>query len=183
MSGSGTREGPATRATRQRSALLELLQQSGDYYSARELHSILRGRGEAISLPTVYQALQFFLERGSIQVLYTADGGTRYRRCARPAATFISSAGCAGIPKKSPVTHSKTKLPTPRRTTDSPTYPQQLKSSESATDARDPMPQLPGTNHDRPPAESPPIEIDGKHACRDSFRRPDQTYNRLPEVG
>ncbi len=84
MSGNGTQEVPATRATRQRSALLELLQQSGDYYSARELHAILRGRGEAISLPTVYRALQFFLERGSIQVLHTVDGGTRYRRCARP---------------------------------------------------------------------------------------------------
>jgi Fur family ferric uptake transcriptional regulator len=72
---------PVTRATRQRAAILSVLQHSAHYRSAGQLYEILHGRGESISRATVYRALQFFLATGRLKVLHTADGETRYRWC------------------------------------------------------------------------------------------------------
>ncbi|WP_281356090.1 Fur family transcriptional regulator [Arthrobacter mobilis] len=69
--------------TRQRSALTALLEQTPDFRSAQQLHEMLRGQGEAISLATVYRALQAMAEEGEVDVLRGSDSELRYRRCRR----------------------------------------------------------------------------------------------------
>ncbi|WP_422746307.1 Fur family transcriptional regulator [Mycobacterium sp. WMMD1722] len=69
------------RATRQRAAITELLDELDDFRSAQELHDVLRQRGEGIGLTTVYRALQSMAEAGLVDVLRTDTGESVYRRC------------------------------------------------------------------------------------------------------
>ena len=69
------------RATRQRSAVAAALADSAEFRSAQDLHSLLRGRGEAIGLTTVYRTLQTMADAGEVDVLRQADGESVYRRC------------------------------------------------------------------------------------------------------
>jgi len=71
------------RATRQRAAVSEVLDQVDDFRSAQELHDLLRRGGESIGLTTVYRTLQSLSEAGAVDVLRTADGEAAYRRCSR----------------------------------------------------------------------------------------------------
>jgi len=73
--------GPRQRATRQRSAVSAVLDDMDDFRSAQELHDLLRHRGEAVGLTTVYRTLQSLAEAGEVDVLRTADGEAVYRRC------------------------------------------------------------------------------------------------------
>ncbi|WP_092530572.1 Fur family transcriptional regulator [Amycolatopsis arida] len=72
---------PGRRATRQRAAVVELLDEVDDFRSAQELHDELRKRGEGIGLTTVYRTLQSLSEAGEIDVLRTDSGEAIYRRC------------------------------------------------------------------------------------------------------
>ncbi|PRX47092.1 Fur family zinc uptake regulator [Prauserella shujinwangii] len=72
---------PGRRATRQRAAVVELLNDVDDFRSAQELHDELRRRGEGIGLTTVYRTLQSLSEAGEIDVLRTDSGEAIYRRC------------------------------------------------------------------------------------------------------
>jgi Fur family ferric uptake transcriptional regulator len=74
---------PGLRATRQRAAVVALLNQTDDFRSAQELHEQLRQRGEGIGLTTVYRTLQSLAEAHEIDVLRTAAGEAIYRRCSR----------------------------------------------------------------------------------------------------
>ncbi|MBO0678285.1 transcriptional repressor [Mycolicibacterium sp. S2-37] len=69
------------RATRQRAAITELLDELDDFRSAQELHDVLRQRGEGIGLTTVYRALQSMAEAGLVDTLRTDTGESVYRRC------------------------------------------------------------------------------------------------------
>jgi Fur family transcriptional regulator, ferric uptake regulator len=69
------------RATRQRAAVAALLTESEEFRSAQDLHLLLRGRGEAIGLTTVYRTLQAMADGGEVDVLRSGDGETVYRRC------------------------------------------------------------------------------------------------------
>lgn len=71
------------RMTRQRSAVAALLADVGDFRSAQQLHELLRDRGSEVGLATVYRTLQALAEAGDVDVLRTADGEARYRRCSR----------------------------------------------------------------------------------------------------
>lgn len=72
------------RMTRQRAAINALLEQTADFRSAQQLHGALRGRGESISLATVYRTLQSMAEEGEVDVLRAGhDSEVRYRRCLR----------------------------------------------------------------------------------------------------
>lgn len=71
------------RRTRQRSALDEMLERTGDFCSAQRLHAMLRDHGESISLATVYRTLQSMARDGEVDVLRTQDNESRYRRCLR----------------------------------------------------------------------------------------------------
>lgn len=70
------------RATRQRSAIVALLDEVDGFRSAQELHDELRSRGENIGLTTVYRTLQTLAAAGSVDSVRTDTGESVYRRCA-----------------------------------------------------------------------------------------------------
>lgn len=72
---------PGRRSTKQRAAVVELLNEVDDFRSAQELHDELRKRGGGIGLTTVYRTLQSLSEAGEIDVLRTGSGEAIYRRC------------------------------------------------------------------------------------------------------
>jgi Fur family transcriptional regulator, ferric uptake regulator len=69
------------RTTRQRSALLAVLEEPAGFRSAQELHTRLRERGEPVGLATVYRGLQALVESGEVDMLRGGDGEAAYRRC------------------------------------------------------------------------------------------------------
>jgi Fur family ferric uptake transcriptional regulator len=74
-------EVPGRRTTRQRSAVLALLEELDDFRSAQELYALLRARGDSVGLATVYRALQALADESQVDVLRNADGEAAYRRC------------------------------------------------------------------------------------------------------
>jgi Fur family transcriptional regulator, ferric uptake regulator len=72
---------PGQRATRQRAAVANLLEQLDEFRSAQELHEELRTRGEDIGLTTVYRTLQSLADAGEIDMLRIDSGEAVYRRC------------------------------------------------------------------------------------------------------
>lgn len=71
----------APRATRQRTAVLEVLQDATDFLSAQELHARLRTDGHSVGLSTVYRTLQSLAGTAEVDVVVAADGEARYRSC------------------------------------------------------------------------------------------------------
>ncbi|MGV9803165.1 Fur family transcriptional regulator [Mycobacterium sp. NPDC003449] len=71
----------ATRSTRQRAAIADLLGEIEEFRSAQELHDELRRRGEGIGLTTVYRTLQNMANVGAVDTLRTDTGESVYRRC------------------------------------------------------------------------------------------------------
>jgi Fur family ferric uptake transcriptional regulator len=81
MTGTGVRPAQATRATRQRAAVTELMDSITEFRSAQELHDELRRRGENIGLTTVYRTLQSMSAANLVDTLRTDTGESVYRRC------------------------------------------------------------------------------------------------------
>ncbi|RXR26135.1 transcriptional repressor [Oerskovia turbata] len=71
------------RMTRQRAAVSEALEDLPDFRSAQQLHELLRARGDAVGLATVYRTLQTMADGGDVDVLRTEDGENLYRKCER----------------------------------------------------------------------------------------------------
>ncbi len=69
------------RATRQRAAIVALLDAVDEFRSAQELHDELRRRGENIGLTTVYRTLQSLAAANRLDVVRTDTGESAYRRC------------------------------------------------------------------------------------------------------
>ncbi len=69
------------RATRQRTAIGELLDGLTDFRSAQDIHHLLRTAGDGIGLSTVYRTLQTLADAGEVDVIQTADGESVYRKC------------------------------------------------------------------------------------------------------
>ncbi|MGA9872367.1 MAG: Fur family transcriptional regulator [Rhodococcus sp. (in: high G+C Gram-positive bacteria)] len=69
------------RATKQRSAISDLLDNIDEFRSAQDLHDELRKRGEGIGLTTVYRTLQTLADAGTVDVLRIDTGESVYRRC------------------------------------------------------------------------------------------------------
>lgn len=69
------------RTTRQRTAVLETLQQLDNFLSARDIHRRLQERGEKVGLTTVYRTLQSLTEMKAVDVLHTDGGEALYRLC------------------------------------------------------------------------------------------------------
>lgn len=69
------------RATRQRSAVIEVLDDEAEFRSAQEIHQALRQRGSSVALSTVYRALAALTDDGTLDVLRKADGEQVFRRC------------------------------------------------------------------------------------------------------
>lgn len=83
MSEDGPRAtGTGVRATRQRGAIIELLDAVEEFRSAQELHDELRRRGDNIGLTTVYRTLQTLAAAEQIDMVRTDTGESVYRRCA-----------------------------------------------------------------------------------------------------
>ena len=76
-------EGPR-RQTRQRSAVLALLDDQDGFRTAQDLHALLRERGEAVGLATVYRALQALMDDG----LVDAFGPRRLTLISAPGASL-----------------------------------------------------------------------------------------------
>lgn len=71
------------RNTRQRSAVLALLEEIEEFRSAQEIHELLRQRGTAIGLTTVYRALQALADAEEIDVMRPPGADYQYRRCSQ----------------------------------------------------------------------------------------------------
>lgn len=71
------------RMTRQRAAVADALGDTDEFRSAQQLHELLRSRGDAVGLATVYRTLQALADGGDVDVLRSEDGESLYRRCAR----------------------------------------------------------------------------------------------------
>jgi len=72
---------PARRTTRQRSAVLAVLDDLEQFRSAQEIHAELVRRGDSVGLSTVYRSLAALATDGDIDTLLRDDGETLYRRC------------------------------------------------------------------------------------------------------
>lgn len=73
---------PPVRSTRQRAAIVALLDEVDGFRSAQELHDELRRRGTNIGLTTVYRTLQTLAGTDMVDTVRTDTGETVYRRCA-----------------------------------------------------------------------------------------------------
>ena len=71
------------RSTRQRAAIVALLEEVANFRSAQELHDELRRRGQSIGLTTVYRRLQSMAASGMVDTLRTENGESVYRRCSQ----------------------------------------------------------------------------------------------------
>lgn len=69
------------RPTRQRRAVAAVLDSLEDFRSAQEIHDLLKQRGEAVGLTTVYRTLQGLADSGEVDTLRNDDGESLYRRC------------------------------------------------------------------------------------------------------
>ncbi len=71
------------RLSRQRRYILELLWQSGEHLSAREIYDLLNRQGKPIGHTSVYQNLEALASHQVIECLDRADG-RRYGSCPHP---------------------------------------------------------------------------------------------------
>lgn len=71
----------APRSTRQRRAVVAILEDLDGFASAQEIHDILRRRGESVGLSTVYRSLQSLAMASEIDALRNDDGEVLYRQC------------------------------------------------------------------------------------------------------
>lgn len=69
------------RSTRQRTAILEVLQEADSFLSAQRLHDELRSKGMKVGLTTVYRNLQLMTDLDEVDVVRREDGEAMFRRC------------------------------------------------------------------------------------------------------
>ena len=75
--------GIGQRSTRQRTAVIDALDEIDDFRSSQELHDYLRGKGESVGLTTVYRTLTALADADEVDVIVREDGESVYRRCSR----------------------------------------------------------------------------------------------------
>lgn len=69
------------RTTRQRRAVAAVMDELDGFASAREIHDVLRDRGESVGLSTVYRNLQALADAEEVDQLRNDEGEVLYRRC------------------------------------------------------------------------------------------------------
>ncbi|MEY4348656.1 MAG: hypothetical protein RIS43_1075 [Actinomycetota bacterium] len=69
------------RTTRQKTAIVEALNQYNEFLSAQQWHQLLKDSGQEIGLSTVYRTLTALSELGEVDVLMREDGEALYRSC------------------------------------------------------------------------------------------------------
>ena len=70
------------RNTRQRRAVIDILEGLTTFCSAQDIHQALTNQGQKVGLTTVYRTLQQLAEVGAIDTLHDDSGETLYRSCA-----------------------------------------------------------------------------------------------------
>ena len=69
------------RSTRQRTAIVEQLQEARSFLSAQEIYDALREKGLKVGLTTVYRNLQMMADANEVDVVRREDGELTFRRC------------------------------------------------------------------------------------------------------
>lgn len=69
------------RSTRQRKAVIDVLEEIDNFASAKEIHHELSTREHNVGLTTVYRTLQSLADIGAVDVLTVTGGETLYRQC------------------------------------------------------------------------------------------------------
>lgn len=72
---------PVRRTTRQRTAVLAVLDDLDSFRSAQQIHAELARRGDSVGLSTVYRCLTALAADGDVDSLLLDDGESVYRRC------------------------------------------------------------------------------------------------------
>jgi Fur family ferric uptake transcriptional regulator len=72
---------PVRRNTRQRAAVLAVLDDLDSFRSAQQIHQELGRRGDDVGLSTVYRSLAALAADGDVDSLLRDDGEAVYRRC------------------------------------------------------------------------------------------------------
>jgi Fur family ferric uptake transcriptional regulator len=73
--------GTPQRNTRQRAAVLDMLDSLNQFTSAQDIHGRLRDNGSSVGLTTVYRTLQSLADASQVDVIRADDGEAMYRRC------------------------------------------------------------------------------------------------------
>lgn len=71
----------AERSTRQRTAILEVLEGIEEFRSAQEIYVLLNNRNLEVGMATVYRTLQRMAEKEDVDVIHNEEGETLYRHC------------------------------------------------------------------------------------------------------
>lgn len=69
------------RVTKQRQAVIEILEGRADFRSAQRIHEELLQTNAKIGLATVYRNLRALAEEKEVDILMSPDGEALYRRC------------------------------------------------------------------------------------------------------
>jgi Fur family ferric uptake transcriptional regulator len=69
------------RNTAQRAAIMAMLEETGEFVSAQDLHTTLRRTGSGIGLATVYRTLQDLAGTGELDTVRKESGEVLYRQC------------------------------------------------------------------------------------------------------
>jgi Fur family ferric uptake transcriptional regulator len=72
------------RNTAQRAAIVAMLEETGEFVTAQDLHTALRRTGSGIGLATVYRTLQDLAGTGELDTVRKESGEVLYRQCAQP---------------------------------------------------------------------------------------------------
>lgn len=73
--------GVGARSTKQREALVHVLDEVDGFRTAQQLHTMLAERGDKVGIATVYRSLQLLADADLLDVLHSEDGEASYRRC------------------------------------------------------------------------------------------------------
>jgi len=73
--------GVGARSTRQREALVHVLDEVDGFRTAQQLHAMLVERGDKVGIATVYRALQLLADADLVDIIHSEDGEASYRRC------------------------------------------------------------------------------------------------------
>lgn len=82
------------RNTRQRRAVVSIMQEAPNFRSAADIHRALTDRGEKVGLTTVYRTLQSLAEIDVVDVLHISTGEAVYRLCGDHHHHHLVCTGC-----------------------------------------------------------------------------------------
>ncbi len=73
--------GVGARSTKQREALVHVLEEVDGFRTAQQLHARLVERGDKVGIATVYRSLQLLADADLVDIIHSEDGEASYRRC------------------------------------------------------------------------------------------------------